>query len=123
MTKGQKIIVLVSAITISVVVGGLLYLYFNRKSLIGKLKKGEEVNIKLNELKSDNHEAGKYFIFIPKELSGEPFIGLKYDGNQIGKYFLEDSELYYSEKDGEKNKVTDKDEVKLIKYLLKKLEK
>ena len=60
MTRGQKIAVITSSILVSVVVGGILYLYFNRKSSLKKLIEGEKIKFKTKEPKLEKHSSNEY---------------------------------------------------------------
>ena len=125
MTRGQKIAVIVSAITISVVVGGLLYLYFNRKSVLKKLQEGESVTYKLKEPKKDTHESSEYELDIKPSTKSESgnAIFLRQDGELKGKYWIKDDVVtYVHSKETEFDEVTDKKEEKFIRYLLENAE-
>jgi hypothetical protein len=120
MTKTQKFIVVFSAITVSVVVGGLLYLYFNRNAILKKMREGESVIFTSDKPILEKYETKEYSLkYDPESKNKKLDVSLK-DEN-IGHYAIESGKVYFSSTDGDKKEVTHKDEIKLLKFLLNKL--
>jgi hypothetical protein len=140
MTKGQKIAVIVTAVSVSVIAGGLLYMYFNRKSLLDKIKRGDMIeyeptrDVKSYFPDSDSAKTAKYGLkrFTGWKADYGVVVGL-FQINQegmfknqplpIGVYHFKDDQVVFTDyKDkGKTERVTDKKEQRLLKYLLKNL--
>lgn len=123
MTKAQKIAVIVTAVTVSVVVGGLLYLYFNRKSLLKKLQEGEQVEFKTKEPKMERHNGSDYMMKLVDDGNSptSKALVLYQDGDMKGKYWLIENEaVYVTDKEKTKIRVTDNKEAKVVEYILSK---
>lgn len=121
MTRGQKIAVITSSILVSVVVGGILYLYFNRKSSLKKLIEGEKIKFKTKEPKLEKHSSNEYMARLSdseKSDSGKALI-LYQDDEMVGKYWMvgDEPKFIYS-KETEQAYIDDNKELKLVKYFL-----
>lgn len=121
MTRGQKIAIILSSITISVVVGGLLYLYFNRKSVLKKLQEGEPVIYKMKEPLAVHHSGNEYNLELIKDANSQDgyAVLLKQNGEIRGQYWMVDDEPYYvTDKEKSQIPIEDAKEARFMKYLL-----
>jgi myo-inositol-hexaphosphate 3-phosphohydrolase len=121
MTRGQKIAIIISSVAVSVVVGGLLYLYFNRQSVLKKLQDGDSVTYKMKEPKADHHKSNEYDLVLKTDARSEDgyAIILKQDGEMRGQYWMiNDVPNYVTDKEKTKTPIEDSKEAKFVKYLL-----
>lgn len=132
MTRTQKILIVLSSLTISVLVGGALYLYFNRKNVLDKLEKGEPVIFTTTEILNDEYGKKEYRLMVDFNSSHEKdrLYALSTNGDNdevVGYFFLNDDLVFFNADDKEnkdsQKEITDKKEAKFIKSILDGLEK
>jgi hypothetical protein len=124
MTNGQKILIIVTSLTVSVVAGGVLYLYIQRKNILTKLSDGESVTYKTKEPKASHHKGSEYSLKVMRDANSTDGLAiLLYQGEELrGQYWLINEVPYYvTDKEKIKTPIEDKSEARFIKYLLNNL--